>query len=435
MVEKKDVFKLVKEYYKGHHKKKAFSPGKDKIHYAGRIYDEKEMISAVDAILDFWLTAGKYAKEFELKFSKFLEVNSAILVNSGSAANLLAVSSLMSNRLKDALKPGDEVITSGLAFPTTIAPIIQNRLVPVFIDCRLDTFNINEDLLEKAVSGRVRAIQVTHTLGNPCDMEKITKFADKHDLYLIEDACDALGSKFDGQYVGSFGDMATFSFYAAHHIAMGEGGSVTTSDTNLSRILRSIRDWGRDCFCGDDSGPKGACGKRFDYFIKEINSTYDHRYIYSDIGYNLKPTDIQAAIGVRQMEKLPGFIERRKENFNKLYEGLTQFKKYFLLPGWDKRADVSWFAFPLYIKDSSGFTRREIVEFLESKNIETRFIFGGNILNQPGYRNIECRVPGLLKNADSVMKNGFFIGLYPGISSPEINYIIKVFKDFLGSKI
>ncbi len=435
MVEKKDIFKLVKRYYLERHKKKTFSPGSGKIHYAARVYDENEMISAVDAVLDFWLTAGKYTKEFERKFSEFLNVKNTILVNSGSAANLLAVSSLMSSRLKDRLKPGDEVITCGLAFPTTVAPIIQNRLIPVFVDCRLDTFNIDEKLLEKAVSRRARAIQVTHTLGNPCDMERITRFADKYDLYLIEDACDALGSKFDKQYVGSFGDIATFSFYAAHHITMGEGGAVTAPDTNLSRILRSIRDWGRDCFCGDDSGPEGACGKRFDYFLKEINSAYDHRYIYSDIGYNLKPTDIQSAIGVRQLEKLQGFIKKRKENFNKLYEALSRFKKYFLLPGWDKRSDVSWFAFPLCVKEGAGFTRQEIVKFLELKNIETRFIFAGNILNQPGYKNIECRVPGSLENADSVMKNGFFIGLYPGIGSAEINYIIKVFIDFLSSKI
>ncbi|MDP2921141.1 MAG: lipopolysaccharide biosynthesis protein RfbH [Candidatus Omnitrophota bacterium] len=434
-MEKKDIFKLVKEYYKAYHKKSAFSPGKDKIHYAGRVYNEKEMISAVDAVLDFWLTAGKYTKEFERKFSEILGVKNTILVSSGSSANLVAIAGLMSNRLKDRLKPGDEIITCGLAFPTTVAPIIQNRLVPVFVDARMDTFNIDEGLLEKAVSGRVRAIQVTHTLGNPCDMEKIMEFSDRHDLYVIEDACDALGSKFDGRITGSFGDIATFSFYAAHHIAMGEGGAVTSQDQNLARILRSIRDWGRDCFCGDDSGPRGACDKRFDYFIKEIDSTYDHRYIYSDIGYNLKPTDIQSAIGVRQLEKLDGFIEKRKKNFSLLYSAFSEFKEYFSLPGWDKRADVSWFAFPLCVKEDAGFTRQDIVKFLESKNIETRFIFAGNILNQPGYKNIECRVPGSLKNADKVMKNGFFIGLYPGIGPAQISYIIKAFKDFLGSKI
>ena len=431
MVQKEDVFRLVRQYYKKYHKKKDFIGGKDKIHYAGRVYSEKEMVLAVDAVLDFWLTLGKYGRMFESLFSKFMGVKDTVLVNSGSSANMIAIASLMSNRLQDRLRPGDEIITCSLAFPTTVAPIIQNGLVPVFVDCKPDTLNINEDLLEKALSKRTRAIQITHTLGNMCNMDKITRFAQENGLYLIEDVCDALGSKFGGKYAGSFGDIATFSFYPAHHITMGEGGAVASSDKKLLRIIRSIRDWGRDCFCKEDSGPLGACGKRLDYFIKEINSAYDHRYVYTDIGYNLKPTDIQAAIGVAQLEKLHSFIKKRKKNFDRLYKGFSGFKGFFSMPVWDKKADVSWFSFPVSIKNNAPFSRRELLKYLEGKKIETRLIFGGNILNQPAYKNIKCRVISSLENSNTVMRNAFFIGLYPGIDDARIDYIIRTVKDFL----
>lgn len=434
MVQKSDIFKLIRQYYRQHKEKKGFDPAKDKIHYAGRVYDEKEMLLATDAILDFWLTLGKYGKTLEKNFSGFLGVADTVLVNSGSSANLIAVATLMSNRLKNRLKPGDEVITCALAFPTTIAPIIQNGLIPVLVDCRLDTLNIDETLLQKAVSKRTKAIYITHTLGNPCNMDKIKEVADKNGLCLIEDCCDALGSKYDGKYVGTFGDIATFSFYPAHHITMGEGGAVVTSNGDLARIITSVRDWGRDCYCSGNSGSNGACGKRFDYLIKEIDSSYDHKYIYTDLGYNLKPTDIQAAIGVAQLEKLPSFIKKRKENFDKLYKGLACFKSFFSLPVWSDKADVSWFAFPMLIKDSASFKREELVRHLEDRHIETRFIFGGNILRQPAYKNMRCRVAGALKNSDKVMKKGFFIGLYPAISGTELNYIIKTFGEFLSSK-
>lgn len=431
MVQKRELFKLIKEYCSQHKNKKNQTAGNTKIHYAGRVYDSREVIMACDAALDFWLTLGKYDKIFRNRLTRFLGVKEAILVNSGSSANLVAIATLMSNRLKDRLRPGDEIVTCVLGFPTTIAPMVQSGLIPVLVDCRLDTFNIDETALENALSKRTRAIQVTHTLGNPCAMEKITRFAKKHNLYLIEDVCDALGSKFDGEHVGSFGDIATLSFYPAHHITMGEGGAVVTSNKMLARIARSIRDWGRDCFCGDNSGPDGACGKRFDYFINEIDSSYDHRYVYTDIGYNLKPTDIQAAIGVAQFDKLKSFIKKRKENFCRLYRGLSKFKKYISLPEWSERADVSWFAFPVLIKDSAPFRRRELVKYLEGRNIETRFVFAGNILTQPAYRNIRCRKTGPFKNSNKVMKNAFFVGLYPGIGSQEIDYIVKSFGEFL----
>jgi CDP-6-deoxy-D-xylo-4-hexulose-3-dehydrase len=434
MVQRKHIFSSIKQYYREKNKAKSRRYAKEKVHYAGRVYNEKEMINAVDAVLDFWLTLGKYGKIFEDNFSRFLGLKGAVLVNSGSSANLIAITTLMSNRLRDRLESGDEIITCSLGFPTTVAPIIQNGLVPVFIDCRLDTLNIDEGLLEKALSRRTRAVQVTHTLGNPCEMDKIVRFARKHGLYLIEDACDALGSLFDGKYTGTFGDIATFSFYPAHHITMGEGGAVACSDKKLLDIACSIRDWGRDCFCGNASGPKGACRKRFDYYIKEINSTYDHRYVYSDIGYNLKPTDIQAAIGAAQLEKLPLFIKKRKENFRKLYEGLSQFKDFFSLPWWDPRSDVSWFAFPVLVKDNAPFERRELVEYLEQNNIETRFIFGGNILNQPAYRKVKSRTAGTLERSNRVMKNGFFVGLYPGLDSRHIDYIINTFREFINLK-
>lgn len=430
MVQKEQVLKLIKDYYKTYHEKKAFTPGKDKIHYAGRVYDEDEMCLASDALLDFWLTAGKYTKAFESKFSDFLAVKNSLVVNSGSSANLIAITSLMSNQLKRRLYPGDEIITCSLAFPTTVAPIVQNRLIPVFVDARLDTYNIDEGMLKKALSKKTKALQITHTLGNPCDMDKIMKFVRENNLYLIEDTCDALGSKFNGKHVGTFGDIGTFSFYAAHHITMGEGGALAVSDARLASVIRSVRDWGRECFCGDNSGSKGACNNRFGYFIKEIKANYDHRYIYTDIGYNLKPLDVQSAIGLAQLKKLPSFIEKRKENFNKLYSLFSEYEKYFILPWWNKRSDVSWFSFPLMVKDTAPFSREELVKFLESKNIETRFIFAGNILYQPAYKNIKCRVIGRQRNSDEIMKRGFFIGVYPAIDDRHISYIKKVIREF-----
>ena len=358
---REEIFARVAEFYRVAHRREPFVPGKTRIHYAGRVYDERELIAMTDAVLDFWLTLGRYADEFERKIAEFLGVSEVLLVNSGSSANLVAVTALCSPELDNPLRPGDEVITPAVTFPTTVAPLVQNGLIPVFVDCDLGTYNMNLAAVEAAISPRTRAILVLHNLGNPCDMDVILRLAQAHDLYVIEDTCDALGSRFGGRAVGSFGHLGTLSFYPAHHITTGEGGAVVTNDKKLARIARSIRDWGRACWCNHKTtNPNGACGRRFEYKIPGMPGTYDHKYVYSHIGYNLQPTDIQAALGSAQMDKLPDFIAARQRNFRLLFAGLARYQDFLILPQWDPRADVSWFAFPITVRDNPRFTRNDL---------------------------------------------------------------------------
>lgn len=427
---RREIAAKIAEYYQQAHAARPFVPGETRVHYAGRVYDEQEITAAVDACLDFWLTAGSRAGEFEQRLAEFVGVGHALAVNSGSSANLVAVAALRSHRLEQPLEPGDEVITPAMGFPTTVAPIVQNGLVPVFVDCRMGSYNLDPEQLEPALSERTRALFFAHTLGNPVDMEPVVAFARDHGLYVIEDACDALGSTYDGQVVGSFGDMATLSFYPAHHITTGEGGAALTDSPKLARIAQSIRDWGRDCHCTHESPPEGACGRRFEWQIPGLDEPYDHKYLYSEIGYNLKMTDIQAAIGLMQLDKLPDFVAARKRNFARLHEGLKPHAEHLVLPTWSERADPSWFAFPITVRPGAPFTRRELTSWLEGRNIETRHLFAGNIIRQPGYRHIRHRTVGDLRNSDIVLRSTFFIGVYPGLDDARIDYVLEAFADF-----
>ena len=407
-----------------------FIPGKSNVHYAGRIYDEKEMMSLVESALDFWLTAGRFAGEFEKKFAEFLGVKHCLLTNSGSSANLLAISALTSNKLgRRRLKPGDEVITVACAFPTTVSPIIQNKLIPVFLDVDIGTYNIQANNIQEALSEKTKAIFIAHTLGNPFDLDKIMEIAGKYNLWVVEDNCDALGSKYSGQYTGTFGHISTFSFYPAHHITMGEGGALVTNDTQLKRLIESFRDWGRDCWC--EPGCDDTCGKRFSWQLGTLPYGYDHKYIYSHIGYNLKLTDMQAAVGVEQLKKLPDFIKYRKKNWKILYEGLKQYEYYFILPQPAERSDPSWFGFMLTVRKNAPFSKNDVVGYLENNKIATRSLFAGNILRHPAYQEIEHRVCGTLSNTEYIMDSAFWIGVYPGLGEDRINYVLNVFELFM----
>ena len=429
MNETKLIKTLVGDYYQKHHKK-TFTPGKDQVKVSGRVFDENEIENAVFASLEFWLTEGHFAEEFCKEFAKFLGVKYATITNSGSSANLAAFSALTSPKLgARRIKPGDEVITVACSFPTTINPIIQNGAIPVFVDVDLKSRNAKADLVEKAVSKKTKAIMVAHTLGNPFEIDKIVRIAKKHNLWLIEDCCDALASKYDGKYVSNFGDLATFSFYPAHQITMGEGGAVVTSDPNLYVLVNSFCDWGRNCWCRP--GQDNRCGRRFGFKLGKLPFGYDHKYIYTHIGYNLKATDIQAAIGLAQLKKLPQFIMKRQENFNYLLEKLTKYSKYLVLPDYDrKQALPSWFGFMIVVAQNSPFARLDLVNFLQSNKIETRSLFSGNLLRHPAYINIKHRVVGDLKNSDLIAKNGFWIGVYPGIDKAQLKYVVSKFDEF-----
>ena len=422
---KKEIFRLITEYYKTKKVQDSFIPGKSRIQYAGRIYDEREMILATDAILDFWLTLGNYAKKFERNFSNFLGIKNVILTNSGSSANLLAVASLKSVQLDNRLKDGDEVITPAATFPTTFNPIVQNNLIPVLVDVQIGTYNADAQKVKDALSKKTRAIVLPHTLGNPNEMDVIMDIAEEHDLFVIEDACDALGSKYNGKYLGSFGVFGTFSFYPAHQITMGEGGAVVTDDETLASIALSLRDWGRACVC---RRCLLSLGQHCPLGFQKASLA---KYIYTNIGYNLKPTDIQAAIGLAQLEKLPRFIEKRKKNFSILYDGFLKYEKYFVLPESLPKADPCWFAFPLTVKKNAPFTRNEIVSWYEKYGIETRPLFAGNIIRQPGYREVNFRIAQKLENTDQIMKRTFFIGVYPGIDEERMNYILEKTDQFI----
>lgn len=427
---KKEIFKKVTEFYRLAHQKDRFQPGESAVPYGGRTYDASEIVSLVEASLDFWLTAGRFTSVFEKKLAEFLDVKYCLMVNSGSSANLLALTALTSPYLGSRrLKPGDEVITTACGFPTTLNPILQNQLVPVFIDIELGSYNARVDLLEKAISKKTKAIFLAHTLGNPFNVRAALRIANKHKLWLIEDNCDALGSEYEGRRTGSFGHISTSSFYPAHHITTGEGGAVLTSDALLNKILLSLRDWGRDCWCAP--GKDDTCRKRFSRRFGSLPFGYDHKYVYSHIGYNLKATDMQAAVGCAQLKKLPNFIKARKRNFSFLYKRLKAYKKYLLLPSALPGADPSWFGFPVFVKDNAPFERNDIVKFLEKRRIATRMLFGGNLLRQPAYEGIRGRVAGKLAHTDSVMNNLFWVGVYPGLDRDMLGYMAGAFDEFM----
>jgi len=431
---KSEIFKKVAEFYNSRKKQGKFIAGQSPINYAGRVYDEKELINLVDSSLEFWLTAGRYVKEFEERLAKFLGVNYCLLVNSGSSANLLALSALTSPLLKERrLKPKDEVITTACGFPTTLNPILQNNLLPVFIDVELGTYNMQAEKIEKAITKKTKAIFTAHTLGNPINIHKIKQIVKKHNLWWVEDNCDSLGSKYKNKYTGTFGDTSTCSFYPAHHTTMGEGGAVLTNNPLLKRIVMSLRDWGRDCWC--ESGYDNTCKMRFKQKFGGLPYGYDHKYVYSHIGYNLKVTDLQAAIGCAQLDKLPGFINARKRNFKSLYKIFEKYNDYFILPQAEKYSDPSWFGFPVLVKENAPFERTRIINYFEDNKIATRMLFGGNLLKQPAYRNIKYRLAGNLKNTDLVMNNLFWIGVYPGLTKPMLSYVKSVLHNFFRKAI
>jgi len=432
-MKEQEIFNLVTKYYHEHHEPKTFIPGISNVPYGGRIYDIKELISLVDSALEFWLTAGHFAEEFETSFASFLNAKHCMLTNSGSSANLLAISALTSPLLcSRQLIAGDEVITTALSFPTTINPIVQNGLIPVFIDVDINTHNIDVSKIESVITPKTKAIFLAHTLGNPFNLNAVTRIARKYNLFLVEDNCDALGSKYNNQYTGTFGDISTYSFYPAHHITMGEGGALVTNNPLLKRIIESFRDWGRDCQC--PPGVDNKCGSRFNQQHGEMPFGYDHKYVYSHIGYNLKITEMQAAIGVEQLKKLPSFIAAREKNFNILYTHLKKYSHSFNLPMATINSSPSWFGFPLTITPDASFTRNEIVLYLESHKIATRMLFAGNITKQPAFKNIQYKQPYSLHNTDYIMENTFWIGIYPGITQPMLDYVLSVFDNFMIDK-
>jgi CDP-6-deoxy-D-xylo-4-hexulose-3-dehydrase len=432
---KKEILEKTKEYYKLVHKPKQlkkFEDG-DRVNYAGRVFDEKEIEYLVDSSLNFWLTHGDYSNRFEKDFAKFLNVRWAFLVNSGSSANLLAFYALTSPLLKERqIKRGDEVITVASGFPTTVSPIVQYGAIPVFVDMELTHLNIDVNQLEKALSSKTKAVMIAHTLGNPFNLKVVKDFCDINNLWLIEDNCDALGSTYDGRLTGTWGDIGTSSFYPPHHMTMGEGGAVYTNNPLLKKIMLSLRDWGRDCWC--ESGVDNSCNSRFMQSFGSLPKGYDHKYVYSHFGFNLKVSDMQAAVGVAQLEKLPSFVKSRKENFQKLFNGLKDLKEFQFVEA-QPLSDPSWFGFMMTLTDRANFSRNEIVQFLEENNIQTRNLFAGNILRHPLFDNMKLnedyKVIGELKITDRIMNDSFWIGLYPGMSDDAINYMIEKIIQFI----
>src|SRR5664279_1571918 len=427
---REQILRLAEEYYDEQFPNRPFVPGESPVPVSGKVLNGKDLRNLVDAGLDCWLTTGRFAQEFERRFAQFFGVRGCSLVNSGSSANLVAFSALTSPKLGDRrLKPGDEVITLAAGFPTTVNPIIQNQCVPVFVDISLPTYQLDATQLEGALSGRTRAIMFAHTLGNVCDLNAVVSFAKKHDLWLVEDCCDALGSTYKGQLVGTFGDLATVSFYPAHHITMGEGGAVVTDSLLLQTLIESFRDWGRDCWC--DPGKDNTCGKRFQWQLGELPHGYDHKYTYSHVGYNLKMTDMQAALGLSQLGRLSSFIASRKKNFRYLYDRLKPYGDLIILPESYPEADPSWFGFPLGVREDAPFTRSKLIEALESRRIGTRLLFGGNLVRQPAYQGLKYRVAGELRITDYVMRNVFWIGVYPGLTEPMLDQVVDAFSVFM----
>lgn len=426
------IHALISEYVKHVHQQKQFIPGESWIPVSGKVFGENEIQMLVSSSLDFWLTAGPYNLEFENKLKEFLGVNFAITTNSGSSANLLAISALTSEEFGDkALQPGDEIITTAVGFPTTINPILQNNLVPVFVDSHIPTYNVDANLIEESISEKTKAIMIAHTLGNPYDLSEVLRIAKKYDLWLIEDCCDALGSTYNDKLVGTFGDVATLSFYPAHHITMGEGGAVFTNNSQIKRQIESFRDWGRDCFCAP--GKSNTCGKRFGWKLGDLPYGYDHKYTYSNVGYNLKITDMQAAIGLAQLERLPDFIKKRKENFKFIKENLRSVEQNLILPEHTKGSDPAWFGFPITVNRNTSFDKNSLVDFLIQKKIDSRPIFAGNIVRQPYFKNKKYRISGSLNNADLIMNSSFWIGVYPGLTEEMLHYVTDVMSQFIKS--
>ncbi len=425
-----EILESVTRYYGAAFQQGAFLPGETPVPCAGRTFDSDELVHLVDSALDFWLTAGRYAARFEHEFAGFLGVRHAMLCNSGSSANLLAVAALTSPKLGERrLRPGDEVITVAAAFPTTVFPLAQCGLVPVFVDVDLETYNANPDRLEQAITSRTRAIMLAHTLGNPFDLDRVMALARKHDLWVIEDNCDALGSTYRGRLTGTFGHLATASFYPAHHITMGEGGCVVTDVPLLKTVVESFRDWGRDCWC--NTGADNTCAKRFAWQMGDLPAGYDHKYIYTHIGYNLKLTDMQAAIGVAQLRKLPAFVEARKRNWQLLRRALADLEEFLILPRAAEHADPSWFGFAVTLREDAPFDRKSMIEFLESRRVATRMLFAGNLTRQPVFRGVNFRVVGGLANTDMIMHRTFWVGVYPGLTEPMIEWIADGFRQFV----
>ena len=427
---RKEILELVKKYYSAKFQKEEFIPGQSQVKYSGRVFDENELINLVDSSLDFWLTAGRFAGEFESEFAKYHDMKYCCLTNSGSSANLLAISALTSYKLGERrLNPGDEVITVAAAFPTTVTPIVQHNLIPVFVDIELGTYNIDPSKIERVISKKTKAIFIAHTLGNPFNVEKVMEIKEKYNLWMIEDVCDALGAKYEDEFAGTFGDISTFSFYPAHHITMGEGGALLTNDAKLYRNIRSFRDWGRDCWC--ETGANNTCGKRFSMQLGNLPMGYDHKFTYSHLGYNLKITDMQASIGVSQLKKLDSFISKRNNNFSKYLECFKQYEDYFILPIIHSKSSPSWFGFPITIKEEAPFTRSEFISYLDKNKIDTRMLFAGNIIRQPAFTGVRYKLIGNLNNTDKVMNDTFWFGVYPGLDKSQMEYVFEISKAFL----
>jgi CDP-4-dehydro-6-deoxyglucose reductase, E1 len=429
---RRTILSLTTEYYGAAFAHRVFLPGVSPVPVAGRVFDADDLAHLMDASLDFWLTTGRFAVQFELEFARTIRARHALLCNSGSSANLLAVTSLTSPKLGDRqLVPGDEVVTVAAGFPTTVNPIFMNNLVPVFLDVELGTYNVDSSQLEEAIGPRTRAIILAHTLGNPFNLDAVRDVARRYNLWLIEDNCDALGSTYDGRPTGTQGDLGTVSFYPAHHITMGEGGCVVTNSPVLKTLVESFRDWGRDCWC--DPGKENTCGKRFCWQLGALPYGYDHKYTYSHIGYNLKATDMQAAVGVAQLKKLSDFVVVRKRNWALLRAGLEAYQDELILPQALPKSDPSWFGFAVTVRPGAPFTRNELVEHLESNRVATRMLFAGNLIRQPAYDGRTYRVIGDLRNSDLVMERTFWIGVYPGLTQEMITYVIEVFGRFFAS--
>lgn len=429
---RKEIIEKTKAYYEQRYANQEFTPGKSRVNYAGRVFDENEISNAVEASLDFWLTEGRFSEQFAEKIADYLEVEHVLLTNSGSSANLLAFSALTSEKLGDKrLKPGDEVISVAAGFPATVTPILQYGLVPVFVDVDMETYNIDVDMMQKAITPKTRCIFLAHTLGNPFNLDAVMELAEKHDLWVIEDNCDSFGTKYKNKFTGTFGHLSTISFYPAHHITTGEGGAIITNDPVLANLVRAFRDWGRDCYCA--GGENNTCGKRFSQLFGNLPFGYDHKYVYSEIGYNLKMTDIQAAIGAAQMDKLDYFGERRKENFQSWFKIFEKYPKYFALPKATENADPSWFAFIVTLKEGTPFTRDEFTSYLNAKLIETRNLFAGNMTKQPAFVSKNWRIADHLNNTDAIMRYTFFLGTYPGLKSEMFEYAAKVIDEFMNS--
>ncbi len=425
-----EILELVSDFYRERFAGRSFDPQQDTIHYAGRVFDAEELVRLVDSSLDFFLTAGRFAERFETEFAKYVGLPRACLVNSGSSANLVAIAALTSPKLGERrLQPGDEVITVAAGFPTTVAPLVQYHLVPVFVDVNLGDYTAVPERIEEAIGPKTRAIAMAHTMGVPFDLDAVMRLADQHDLWVVEDNCDALGARYRGRMTGTFGNFSTVSFYPAHHITMGEGGCILTGDETLGRIARSLRDWGRDCYCG--GGESNSCGKRFSQQFGTLPFGYDHKYVYTHVGYNLKVTDMQAAVGLAQLAKLDGFIARRKANFLKLLARMEPHQDRLILPHGTPNSDPSWFGFVVTVREDAGFSRNDLTRFLEANRIETRNLFSGNLLRQPAFQDIPHRVVGGLDNTETIAERTFFIGVYPGIDDVQLEYVGEVVDRFM----